>query len=105
MITHLRFSQRPKASVNGAFDVVPSAFICLKTGLSSNWRRIHKDTPSRITEIRNGMRQPQSANAASPIVERIAMTTPSAANRPSVAVVWMKLVKRPRLPSGACSAT
>jgi hypothetical protein len=33
------------------------------------------------------------------------MTTSKAANRPSVAVVWMKLVNSPRLPSGACSAT
>jgi len=58
-----------------------------------------------MTEIRKGMRQPQSAKAASPIAERMTITTPSAANSPSVAVVWIKLVKRPRLPSGACSAT
>ena len=38
------------------------------------------------------MRQPQAANASSPIPVRTPMTTSSAANRPSVAVVWMKLV-------------
>ncbi len=28
--------------MSGAFDVVPSSFICLKTGLSSSWRRIQQ---------------------------------------------------------------
>ena len=105
MITHLRLPQRPKASVSGAFDVVPSSFIFWKTGLSLSCMRIHSDTPSRMIEIRKGMRQPQSAKASSPISVRMVMTTPSAANSPSVAVVWMKLVNSPRFPSGACSAT
>ena len=38
------------------------------------------------------MRQPQSANASSPIQVRMPITTNKAANSPSVAVVWMKLV-------------
>ena len=43
--------------------------------------RIHSETPSRITEIRNGMRQPQALKASSPRLVRVTMTTSSAANK------------------------
>jgi hypothetical protein len=84
--------QRAKASVSGAFDVVPSSFIFWNTGLSSSCIRIHSDTARSTIEIRNGTRQPQSLNASSPSQVRVPITTSSAANSPSVAVVWMKLV-------------
>ena len=65
--TSFRFGQLANASVRGAFDVVPSAFICRNTGLSSSCIRIHIETARRISESRKGRRQPQAANASSPI--------------------------------------
>ncbi|CAM5626186.1 hypothetical protein RLIN73S_07031 [Rhodanobacter lindaniclasticus] len=50
------------------------------------------------------MRQPQSSNL-SPSIHLQPRITSSDRNRPKVAVIWMKLVYRPRLPGGACSAT
>ena len=38
------------------------------------------------------MRQPQALNSASPSVERAVPITPMLSKKPSVAVVWMKLV-------------
>ena len=35
-----------------------------KTGVSSTLRRIHTPTPSRISDSRNGMRQPQAIIAS-----------------------------------------
>ena len=57
-----------------------------------------------MAERRNGMRQPQSSNFG-PNIERQARMTRSERNRPTVAVVWIQLVKKPRLFGGACSAT
>ena len=45
--------------------------------------------PSSRIETRNGMRQPQSAKASSPIAVRTPRITSSDRNRPSVAVVWI----------------
>ena len=91
-MTIRRLPHLAKASVNGAFEALPSSFIFWNTGLSASCMRIHIDTPSRTIETRNGTRQPHSAKAVSPIHVRTPITTSSAANRPSVAVVWMKLV-------------
>ena len=44
------FRQLPKASVNGARDVPPSAFILAKAGDSASCSRIHSETASRTTE-------------------------------------------------------
>ena len=77
----------PKASDNGAFEVVPSSFIFWKTGLSANCIRIHMDTASRMIDSRNGRRHPHSPKLSSPIPVRRPITTSSAANRPNVAVV------------------
>ena len=60
---------------------------------------------SRISEIRKGIRQPQSLNACSGMFARQAPITTSETKNPSVAVVWIQLVCSPRLLSGACSAT
>jgi len=57
-----------------------------------------------MAESRNGMRQPQSVNAASPMDSRQMRMTSSAATMPIVAVVWIQLVYNPLLPSGAGSA-
>ena len=105
MITSLRFGHLPKASVSDAFEVFPSSFIFWKTGLSLSCIRIHMETTSNAIETRNGTRQPHTAKASSPTSMRTPITTSSAANRPRVAVVWMKLVYSPRLWLGACSAT
>ena len=82
----------PNASVSGALEVFPSAFIFWNTGLSLICRRIHIDTASSTIEIRNGTRHPQLAKASSPTAKRVPITISSAANSPKVAVVWMKLV-------------
>ena len=78
--------QLPNASESGALEPVPSSFIFTKAGDSFSCRRIHSETPSRITDSRNGMRQLQSANAASPVAVRVTRMTSSERNRPSVAV-------------------
>ena len=67
--------QLPKASDSGAFDPVPSAFILTNAGDSLSCSRIQRDTASKSTERRNGMRQLQSAKAASPVVERVIRMT------------------------------
>ena len=103
--TILRLIQRPNASWSGAFDVVPRFFMLTNTGLSASCIRIHREMPSNRRDTRNGMRQPQALKASSPTYVRVPMTTRSAANRPRVAVVCIQLVKKPRLPAGACSAT
>ncbi|MNS73252.1 hypothetical protein D3C72_1066870 [compost metagenome] len=58
-----------------------------KAGDSDKVMRIHTDTPSRTIDTRNGMRQPQSLKAGSPIAVRVPRITSSDMNRPSVAVV------------------
>src|SRR5690606_32883072 len=104
-MTIFRFFQRPKDSLNGAFDVLPSDFIFMKAGDSDIDMRIQTEMASRKTDSRNGMRQPQSAKASSPTALRAPRITNSDMNRPIVAVVWIHDVNAPRLPCGACSAT
>ena len=79
----------PNASLSGRFEVVPSSFILVNTGDSLRLNRIQIETASRMPDSRNGMRQPQSPNAASPIQVRIRRISSNAMNRPSVAVVWI----------------
>jgi len=55
-------------------------------------KRMYTDTPSRRMETRKGTRQPQSANASSPMTVRVPRITISDRNRPSVAVVWIQAV-------------
>ena len=80
------------ASVSGALDSVPSAFIAWKAGLSFSCSRIHTDASSSRTDSRKGTRQPQSAKAASPMMLRVTRITTSDRNSPIVAVVWIQLV-------------
>ena len=50
-------------------------------------KRMYTDTASKRIETRKGIRQPQSANAASPIKVRVPRITIKDRNRPKVAVV------------------
>ena len=84
------FFQLPNASVSGARDVPPSAFIFAKAGDSASCSRIHSEMARRNTETRNGMRQPQAAKVASPVIPRVTRITRSDINRPAVAVVWIQ---------------
>src|SRR5262249_10610249 len=68
-------------------------------------RRNQAEGGGSSTESRNGQRQPQAGNAAAPRPARRPPTTSSASSSPSVAVVWIQLVQKPRRPGGACSAT
>jgi hypothetical protein len=45
--------------------------------------------PNNAIDTRNGMRQPQSAKASSPVMVRTPRMTIRLRNRPSVAVVWI----------------
>src|SRR5690348_16326365 len=99
-----RFGQRAKDSVKGALERVADCFISVKTGDSSSCSRMYTETISRMTEARNGTRQPQVSND-SPSSERVNRITKRLRKSPMVAVVWIQLVYRPRLPGGACSAT
>ena len=65
---------------------------------------MYTETTSRMIETRNGIRQPQVSNDP-PRSERREENHQQAEESPSVAVVWIQLVYRPRLPGGACSAT
>src|SRR3954470_18857165 len=62
-ITILALLQLAKASVSGAFELLPSSFIFWNTGDSLRRSRIQTEMPSRKTETRNGIRQPQFWNA------------------------------------------
>jgi len=88
----LRFFHWPKLSASGALEVLPSDFIFWKAGDSFIDSRIHTLMPSSRIETRKGMRQPQSAKAASPMAVRVPRITIRLRNRPSVAVVWIQEV-------------
>jgi hypothetical protein len=77
----------------------------LKIGDSFIRSRMYNEVATSTIDSRNGIRQPQSANASAPRSCCTPRITSSDMNSPSVAVIWMKLVKNPRRSSGACSAT
>ncbi len=81
-MTILALLQLAKASVNGAFEPLPSSFIFWNTGNSFNFKRITTETPSRTTDSRNGTRQPQAANSVSPSSVRVKRITSRDRNRP-----------------------
>ncbi|MNW16862.1 hypothetical protein D3C71_2158660 [compost metagenome] len=54
--------------------------------------RIHTDTTSSTMDTKNGMRQPQSANASSPSSVRVPRITSNDIISPSVAVVCIQAV-------------
>ena len=54
--------------------------------------------PSRITESRNGTRQPQAENSSGVIAARVAAITASDSSSPPIAIAGMQLVCRPRRP-------
>jgi hypothetical protein len=53
----------------------------------------------------NGMRQPHSEKCLGSMYSRHSAMTIRASSRPSVAVVWIQLVEKPRSPGRECSAT
>ena len=56
-------------------------------------------------ENQKAMRQPQVEKVAAFCEMRTMPMTSRAANMPTVAVVWIQLVARPRFSSDECSAT
>src|SRR3546814_8068252 len=58
--TSFRLRHSPNASLSGAFDVAPAAFIRWNTGLSSSCNRIQSATERRMIEKMKGSRQPQA---------------------------------------------
>ena len=78
--------------MSGAFEPLPSRFMRWNTGDSLSLRRMYTENTSRISDTRNGRRQPQSAKVEASMVRRAPPITRSARKKPSVAVVWMKLV-------------
>ena len=101
----LTLLQLLKASASGAREVAASSFMRWKTGLSFKRRRIQSEMPSKNTDTRNGMRQPQAVKSSADIERHAAKMTMSERRRPLVAMALIQLVCRPRLPGGACSAT
>ena len=85
--------QLAKASVSGAFELLPSSFIFWKTGDSLRRSRIQTETAEQHDRH-------QERNAPAPGGEvgladarvRVNRITSSDRNRPSVAVVWMNEV-------------
>src|SRR5690349_3963487 len=99
-MAHLALLHWPNASVSGAREWVPSAFIRTKAGLSANCNRIQTEIASKKIDTRNGMRQPEihCVEVAAPwksaglIVDWVNRMISSERNKPSVAVVWIQLV-------------
>jgi hypothetical protein len=94
-----------KLSVSGAREPLPSSFMRWKIGVSLSLSRMWTEKISRITETMNGMRQPQSAKSFGSMYSLHSAMTIKASSRPSVAVVWIQLVAKPRSVGRACSAT
>src|SRR5258706_11129550 len=75
------------------------------SGVSRRRMRMYSATMSSSAPRMNGYRQPTLAKSAVAIVVRKERMTANAKKKPSVADVWIHDVYRPRLLSGACSAT
>ena len=60
----MAFFHWPNASVSGALEWVPSAFIFRKAGLSESCNRIHTEIASSRIETMNGTRQPQARKSS-----------------------------------------
>ncbi len=90
--TSFRLGQRPNASASGLRDAPPARLSCTNGGDSRRLKRTHTPIASSSADSRNGMRQPQAANAASPSAARTPTTSASASSRPSDAVVWIQPV-------------
>ena len=71
-----------KLSKNGFLEVVPAAFMALKTGLSDSLSRMYRETANSPIDVRNGTRQPQASNASVLIDCRVISTTMTASRKP-----------------------
>ena len=70
--------------------VRPRSFSSWNSGVSCSFRRMYSAPPTRTNEIRNGTRQPHDANVFASTERRAIKMRPSAANMPTVAVVWIQ---------------
>ena len=94
-----------KLSTNGFLAVSPAALIARNTGLSDSFSRMNSDTASNSSENTNGARHAHVAHTASPATNLVVSTTIRLRMKPPATLAWMKLVKNPARPGGACSAT
>src|SRR5262249_55766333 len=83
MTTYLKLALR-NASRHGFVVVRPLALISWKIGVSPSESRIQMAMATRISEIRNGSRQPQSLKASLPMYERMLMIVAREATMPGV---------------------
>src|SRR2546425_983466 len=97
-ITQRRLYGLRKLSLIGFIEVVLVSFNRWNRGDSLSKSRIYSEMATRKIEIRNGIRHPKEKKASSPNDWRVIKITASDRNRPNVAVVWIQLVYRPRLP-------
>ena len=95
----------PKLSRHGELLDLPWSLSRAKSGVSWSRSRMYSARTTRIADRRNGIRQPNAAKSSACIDVRVTKTTIRASRSPSVAVVWIQLVLRPRSLSGLCSAT
>src|SRR5437588_3683615 len=92
MRTRLRLSHLPKASFSGCKEVIPAVLIEVKIGDSFIFNRIYSEMETRRIDSRKGMRQPHAEKASLVMKDCVATITRRETKRPSVAVIWMKLV-------------
>src|ERR1700690_1809153 len=90
--TRLRFGHLVKASLRGCAEVMPAVLSSAKMGDSFIFRRTYSETLTRTSEARNGIRQPQLEKSSLLMDCCVSKMTMSDTKRPSVAVIWMKLV-------------
>src|SRR3954471_3798273 len=97
---HLALLHWPNASLRGARECVPSAFMRRKAGLSANCMRIHTEMPKRKIDSRNGMRQPEIVwvevlapeKSAGLIIDCVNRIISNDRNSARVVVFWTQLV-------------
>ena len=99
-----QFLPLPRLSLSGRFEDFPWSFNRVNSGDSWRRSRMYIASASRTADRRNGTRHPHDLKAASPSERRMIRITTSDKRNPTVAVVWIKAVKYPRLLSGECSA-
>src|ERR1035438_2569462 len=90
--TRLRLGHLVKASFSGCAEVIPAVLICVKIGDSFILKRTYREMLTRMSEARKGMRHPQLEKSSLDMDCWVSRMTMSETKRPSVAVIWMKLV-------------
>lgn len=98
-------AREPNASRSGALVWVPPSFILRNIGLSFSLVRIHTESASGTTEMRNGTRQPHSSNASAPTTACTSSCTPSDRLKARAVVPVSQPTKYARCRAGAYSET